>query len=139
MDDFFGTFIKRPGKSIASSVVIFLCVVTMIKYQELEVTNFKTLFEHLTDNQSNNELLKTWFANLVSFATLVVLGHSWIKDGMRESYYDSNPVLSQISCAFVGLIFWLWAINFLLYISFSLIAVVILAVFMFVVMWSNKR
>ncbi|PEA54957.1 hypothetical protein CON64_09710 [Bacillus pseudomycoides] len=134
MEKIIDVFKERPGKSVASLIVLIVSIVAILRYQEIRVETVKVFLDSISNNTDNSEMMWTWGINLLSLFFNFIMAWSWMKDIMSDDFYD--PMIGRIVAFVIGAIHGLFVLVFIKYIFSNLTGIVIGVVAFVVVMWA---
>ncbi|WP_042475635.1 hypothetical protein [Bacillus ndiopicus] len=81
------TFRMQPIKTVFSILFIILGMVTMMKYQQLEVGSIESVIALIQSQQFNGEVYKTLYLNVTSFLSLLIIALFWIKPALKRNWH----------------------------------------------------
>ncbi|KAA0791765.1 hypothetical protein [Bacillus sp. BPN334] len=133
MEKIIDVFKERPGKSIASLIVLIVSIVAIFKYQDIKVETVQDYWNIINSHQDNSEITWTWWMNILSIALNIVMVGVWFKDIFADDF--SEPIMGRIMAFVIGFIHGVFVLTFIEYVFSSLLGVLVSLLIFVAIVW----
>ncbi|MBY0122130.1 hypothetical protein [Bacillus sp. S/N-304-OC-R1] len=133
------TYTNRPGKTLASVILLLLGAYTFFFHQEVQVESIESFISIVTEASNDmKKILMTWGLNLLCAMGYVLLGAGWLKDVFIYNYLDNYPDQSRFICFLMSMLCFGISWVFISFIFTKLIGIVIVTVLSAIVIYGNS-